>query len=170
MKRIVRLIRYTLGFAILAFFVGSFFIGLKIDPSFADIARSPYGLFSYFIITALTAFIPSMITLPLVTTATIIWGGWLAGAVAVAGWTIGGVIEYFAARFAVDSILMLFDGNKENMEKKLTRVRESINFWQLALARMFIPAFVFGLAKTKIKPFLATSIIAYIPLAAAASF
>lgn len=163
LKRVFHYFRHLLAFAILAFFVVSFFIGVKVDPSFIDIARSPYGLFTYFIITALTFFIPSMVTLPIVTTATIIWGPWLAGGLAVAGWTIGGVIEYYAAVFTMGSVKRFVNGPE--LEQKLARVRSSVNFWQLSFARLFVPAFIFGLARTQMGEFILSSFLAYIPLA-----
>ncbi len=164
LKRAFNYLRHALAFAILAFFIISFFIGIKIDPSFIDIARSPYGLFTYFVICSITFFMPSLITLPIVTTATIIWGPWLAGSIAILGWTIRGLVEYYAAVFTVGSVKLLFSG--VDLEKKMEMVRSSINFWQLSIARVFVPPFIFGLARTNINAFILSSFVAYLPLAA----
>ncbi len=154
---------HILGITILGLFVASFFIGLKINPEFADIASSPYGLFTYFVITVLTAFIPSLATLPVVTTATLIWGPWIAGSMAVLGWTIGSIIEYYATYYAMDLFINWF--RKEKLKDKIGRVKNALKFWQVFVARLFIPPFVFGLVKTKFSHYFWASILAYIPLA-----
>ena len=157
--------RHVLPLLVLGFFVASFFIGRAVDPSYIEIARSPYGLFTYFVVTMLTAFIPSMATLPIVFTATVIWGPWLAGLVAISGWTIGAIIEYGAAYYSISTMLKWFEAGRLN--EKIDRLRRSVNFWQVLVARLFIPPFVFGIVKTDFKQFIITSILAYVPLAAA---
>lgn len=159
----MRLFLHIVAILILGLFIASFFIGLKTDPSYIDIIRSPYGLFTYFIVTTLTVFIPSLVTLPIVTTATLIWGPWLAGSIAVVGWTIGGLIEYAAAYFAMNKLVRW--GNGQAIEEKIIRVKRSVKFWQLIIARAFVPAFIFGLVKTKLYDFTWASIFAYVPLA-----
>ena len=161
----MRYFRHIIGVLILVFFVASFFIGLRINPSFTDIANSPYGLFTYLIITILTAFIPSVATIPVVTTATFIWGPWIAGVTAVIGWTIGSIVEYYAALYAIEHLIKWFNGDR--LGKKIQRVRDALSFWKLVIVRTFIPPFVFGLVGTKFSHYIWASIIVYIPLAAA---
>lgn len=161
----MRLLLHVTGIAILVFFIASFFIGLELDPAFTDIAHSPYGLFSYFIITALTAFIPSLTTLPVVATATFIWGPWVAGIFAILGWTIGSIIEYSIAYFAISSFGSKIDNSA--LDRKIERVRESAKLWPMIVARLFAPPFVFGLVRINAKKFILVSFLVYIPLAAA---
>lgn len=162
----MRTAKHIIGVVILVFFVASFFIGIDIDPNFTDIAASPYGLFSYLIITILTAFIPSLATLPVVTTATFIWGPWIAGGTAIVGWTIGSVVEYYAAYYAIDGLMRFFNGG-EKAKKRMAYVKEALTFWRVFVARLFIPPFIFGLVKTKFSHYFWASILAYVPLAAA---
>ena len=91
-RTLIQLFRHAVALAFVGFFVVSFFVGSSFNPEFIEIARSPFGLFAYFIIVSAVVFIPSFTTVPVVVTATIIWGPYVAGAIALAGWTIAGLL------------------------------------------------------------------------------
>src|SRR5688572_6247875 len=95
-ERALQLFRHIVALAFVGFFILSFFIGASLDSAYIDAARSPFGLFAYFIICASVVFIPSFITIPVVVTATIIWGPYWAASIALAGWTVAGILEYGA--------------------------------------------------------------------------
>jgi uncharacterized membrane protein YdjX (TVP38/TMEM64 family) len=156
-------LRHVLAIAIIGFFIASFFVGMTIDPSYVEIARSPYGLFTYVIVTLAAAFIPALATVPIVITATIIWGPWVAGLIALIGWTLGGFIQYAAGYFAVNTI---FKWTPSTLERKIEKVSRAVKFWQVLVARLVIPSFIFGVVRTKFSHFAYASLIDYVPLVA----
>ena len=162
MQKLLRYLRHVIALLLVGFFVASFFVGSYFNPQFVEIARSPYGLFAYFIITAAAVFVPSFLTIPAVVTATIIWGPWTAALVALLGWTTAGVIEYSAGYFAKDTIMKIMGSAAQN---KIDRVRGSITFVQFVLARTIVPSFIFGITRAKFWWFVLATIIVFIPWA-----
>ena len=165
-EKALQIIRHTVALVFVGFFIASFFIGATLNPEFIDIAKSPYGLFAYFIITSAAIFIPSFTTLPLVITATFIWGPWLAGTVALVGWTIAGIGEYAAGYYAKDSILTLVGGGN-NLDEKIEKMKEKMNFWHLIIARTVVPSFIFGIVRASFWRYVWATVIVFIPWAAA---
>lgn len=164
-EKALKIFRHAVALTFIGFFLVSFFVGATIDPEFVDIARSPYGLFAYVLITMLPVFVPSFTTIPVVLTATFIWGPWIAGVIALFGWTIAGIVEYSAGYFAKDSIISFVNGGN-NLEKKVDRVSGNISFWQLAIARSFVPSFIFGMVKVDFNRYIWVTLVNFIPLAA----
>lgn len=156
---------HIIGIIVLIFFIASFFIGIKIDSNFVDIASSPYGLFTYLIVTMLTAFVPSLVTLPMVTTATLIWGPWIASVTAIIGWMFGSAFEYYVAYYAMNSISRWF-GDKKKVAEKIARLQGTLGIWKIIVARWLFPPFIFGLVKINFRHFMLASFLSYIPLAA----
>ena len=165
-RTLIQLFRHAVALAFVGFFVVSFFVGSSFNPEFIEIARSPFGLFAYFIIVSAVVFIPSFTTVPVVVTATIIWGPYVAGAIALAGWTIAGLLEYAAGYFAKNSIVEIVEGGN-NLEEKIERVTGRLSLWQVILARSVVPSFIFGMVRVRFRNYLIATIINFLPWAVA---
>jgi uncharacterized membrane protein YdjX (TVP38/TMEM64 family) len=163
-EKALQLFRHIVSLAFVGFFVLSFFIGATVDPSFVDIARNPYGLFAYALITMMAVFVPSFTTVPVVITATIIWGPWIAGSIALVGWTVAGIAEYSAGYLAKQSIVELVNGGN-NLEKKVERVRGHLSLWQIIVARAVVPSFIFGMVRVRFSHYALATVINFIPWA-----
>jgi len=163
-EKVLQVARHTLALTLVGFFVISFFVGSTINPEFVDVARNPYGLFAYFIICAAAVFVPSFTTIPVVVTATFIWGPWIAGSVALIGWTIAGMLEYGAGYFAKQSIIDFLKGGN-NLEEKIERAKQKVNFWHLIGARVVVPSFIFGMVRVNFIKYLLVTMLVFIPWA-----
>ncbi len=164
-QKALQIVRHTVALVFVGFFVVSFFVGATFNPEFVDIARSPYGLFAYFIITAMAIFIPSFTTIPVVVTATFIWGPWVAGSVALVGWTLAGILEYGAGYYAKQSIIELFKGGN-NLDAKIEKMKEKMNLWHLIAARTVVPSFIFGMVRVNFWRYVLVTLLVFIPWAA----
>ena len=165
-QQALQILRHIVALIFVGFFILSFFVGSSVDPEFVEIARSPYGLFAYFIITISAVFIPSFTTIPAVLTATLIWGPWIAGGIALVGWTIAGVLEYSAGYFAKNSLTLFLNGGNK-LEEKMERLKGSLGFWHMLAARAVVPSFIFGMMRVRPSYYALLTVLVFIPWAIA---
>jgi len=102
------------------------------------------GVLSFVLLAALSAMVAPFSSIPLVPAAILIWGKWLAFALLLSGWVLGGVITYFLGAFAAYPAVRFFVSKSNQIEYWCHKIRVKATFIIVFLFRMALPAEIPG--------------------------
>lgn len=154
---------------IILFVLFSYFVQTNLGFFEDLIGEGVSGMLIYVLIKIIAIVVAPVSTLPLVSVASNLWGGFIAGVLNIIGWTIGAMIAFMLARkYGVDLIKKFVPIKKIN--KLEGRIPEENIFWSVVFLRMVIPvdilSYALGLfSKMKARDYLLATIIGIIPFA-----
>jgi uncharacterized membrane protein YdjX (TVP38/TMEM64 family) len=169
-KRIRNFIFKNLKSILLALVVIALFIASSwYSNSYAEaisasaFSSSVYAELAYFLVSILSIVIADISASPLIPLAYALWGAMITAVLTALGWTIGSVIAFWLARrFGEPLVCRLV--NKCDFEDYKNNFNNNNLFWQLLLARIFLPVDVLSYAvglftKMKYLPFALSTLI-----------
>jgi uncharacterized membrane protein YdjX (TVP38/TMEM64 family) len=139
-----------LAIIVIALFIFTSWLSHNYSTELASSAFSDnvYGEFLYFLISVFSVVIAGISASPLIPLANVIWGPAITLTLTAIGWTIGSMIAFWLSRRFGEKLVCRIV-NKCDFEDYRNNIGTKNLFWQLLLARIFLPvdvlSYVIGL-------------------------
>lgn len=127
------------------------------------------GMFMYVLITIVVVVFAPISTLPILPIAVTLWGSFTAALLSIAGWVIGSVIAFVAARKYGHSFVRKFIGLRK-IQEYVENISHGHLFWSVVFLRIVMPvdalSYALGLfSKMPFKLYLLATIVGITPFA-----